>query len=103
MKAYKLSHSNQHFCDYFQGIVVDEENSILWSEQDLSQFGFQELNQPNDFYMFCIALPFVVGFWCLTGIIAACKSFPNNRMKELAQSAERELEVAIATRFHHLP
>lgn len=44
MKAYKLTSSNRHLTKFFEGLAIDEEKEILWSEQDLGSIGGKELN-----------------------------------------------------------
>ena len=97
MKAYKLTPSNRHLADFFQSIVIDEENSVLWSEQDLSQFGCKIIGPdrcslpaaclPDELPMplaIFIVVPILLAFWCAGHILTVCESFPSRRIKDLA-------------------
>lgn len=44
MKAYKLTSNNRYLTNFFEGLAIDEEKGLLWSEQDLGSIGGEELN-----------------------------------------------------------
>lgn len=93
---YKLTPCNRHLADFFKGVAVDEDNSILWSDQDLSYF-CDEICEGNDLLMTCIAIPVAIAFWSVMGIIAACKLFPPT--KKFAWKAEQRIDIAVMSRF----
>lgn len=102
MKAYKykLTSSNRHLANFFEGVIVDEKNSILWSDQDLTYF-CGEVWKRNKLIMLCISIPTVIAFWTAIGLLAACKLFPP--IKEFAWDAERRINIAIMQSFYKLP
>ncbi len=100
MKAYryKLTSSNRHLADFFKGVVVDEENSMLWSDQNLSYF-CGEFWEPNKFQIVCIGIPMVIVFWSWMGLLAVCKLFL--RTNKLVCDTERRINIAIMSRFYY--
>jgi hypothetical protein len=38
--AYRLTESNRQLANFFEDIIIDEENQIIWSAQKLEELGF---------------------------------------------------------------
>lgn len=94
---YRLTPVNRQLADFFQGCVIDEENSILWSDQNLNCL-CGEIWERNQFLMICIGIPLVIEFWAWMGLLAAGKLFPST--KKFAWDAEQRINIAIMSRLY---
>lgn len=103
MIPYKLTPNNRHLASFFEGIVVDEKNSILWSQQDLSSFGLKELNPkliyPTPRYLSLVHLlassfqyltliPFVI---VVLSVIGICNVLPVKCLNVFGENLYRQL------------
>ena len=97
MKAYKLTPENLQLSNFFEGLVIDEENSLLWSEQDLSTLGCEEVvfKEKNKICFLAHQLQnacslgiffFIAAiFWCVIRVLAI---LPSRKLKDLSVMAE---------------
>lgn len=96
MKAYKLTPSNRALANFFQGISIDEEKSILWSEQDLSKLGCTIVDPerrslpadclPEEFpvpFAAFVLLPILLAFQYALRILTVCEVLPSRRIKKI--------------------
>lgn len=109
--AYQLTNSNRSLATSLEGIIVDEENSILWSEQDLEGLGFEPvwldeepvkitLDYNNFFYNMIFKLGWFMGavsvFWYRL-FLKIGRLIPSNKIKSwCAKQQENDLITGLA-------
>lgn len=57
---YRLTEQNRHLADNLQDTYIDEENGILWSDQDLTSLGFY--SQEDTIYNWLVILLGIIVF-----------------------------------------
>lgn len=104
--AYQLTELSRSLATSLEGIIIDEENSILWSEQDLEELGFvpvwldeEQLKITFDYDNFFYNIMFKLG-WLLSAIFVFCyrwilklgRLIPSNKIKSwCAKKQENDL------------
>lgn len=98
MRAYNLTPSTRELAKFFEATSIDEEKQILWSEQDLSLLGCQEVFESPQFTLQYAKKPLIskIALVCIylpisIFIVLAAEIFklvPNRRLKKMASLAK---------------